>query len=97
LGFEGKRLETIHIGLDYTREGGLSVTSAVVRALGVPTSDRRAGRRCCLAYTSTQTGLRLDFVEDRLFGVWLERTPLRAEHEIPEANPKGCIAAERAD
>ena len=89
LAFDGPLLETIHIGLNRTLGGGLSITSSVVRALGTPTSSRRAGNSCCLAYVSSKNGLRLDFSEDQLFGVWLERTPLRAEHEIPGANPQG--------
>jgi len=89
LAFEGPLLETIHIRLSLTRAGGLSITSSVVRALGTPTSSRRAGTSCCLAYVSSKSGLRLDFSEDRLCGVWLERTPLRAEYEIPGANPQG--------
>jgi hypothetical protein len=91
LAFEGAQVETIHIGLNSTLGGGLSITSGVVRALGTPTSSRRAGQRCCLAYVSPTTGLLLDFSEDLLFGVWLERTPRRAEpwNETAGANPQG--------
>jgi hypothetical protein len=95
LGFEGNRLETIHISLDCRPEIGLSVTSGVVRVLGAPASRRGAWQHSCLAYISPTNGVRLDFHEDRLFGVWLEHTPLRAEHEIARANPQGGANGEQ--
>ena len=78
LGFEANRLETIRFSPPEKLAGGLSPTSPVeefVRVLGTPTS--RFGRS--LVYLSAGANLRLDFSDEELGCVWVERTASRAE------------------
>jgi hypothetical protein len=89
LGFEGNRLETIHLSPPARLAGGLSPESQVedfVRALGAPTSgfDRN------LVYLAPGANLRLDFYGGERTSIYLERTATRAEpwKQISGANPQ---------
>jgi hypothetical protein len=90
LGFEGNRLETIRFSPSAKLARGLSPTSQVeefVRVLGAPTS--RLGRN--LVYLSAGANLRLDFYDEELASIYLERTATRAEpwKQVSGANPQG--------
>lgn len=97
LGFEGDRLETITLSQPTRFAAGLSTTSTVdefVRALGSPSRRRESGKTCNLVYLSPGASLRLDFHEDELMNIYLERTPNRAE---PWKQPQGANPQGRAD
>jgi hypothetical protein len=94
LGFDGDRLETIRFIPPATLAGGLSSKAQVeefVRVLGEPTSRVGSADRGSLTYLSAGANLRLEFWDEGLEGIYLERTPSRAEpwKQIVGANPQG--------
>jgi hypothetical protein len=94
LGFESNCLETIQFAPRAKMIGGLSRLSKpedFVVTLGPPAERRTAGASCTLVYLSPSASLRLDFHEDELVNIWLERTPSRAApwKQNLRANPQG--------
>jgi hypothetical protein len=94
LGFEGNRLETICLFPSGKFAGGLSSGSQAkefVQVLGPPTERRMSGNNCSLVYLSPGGNLRLDFHEEELVDIYLERTSSRAQpwNQIIRANPQG--------
>jgi hypothetical protein len=82
LGFEGNRLETICLFPSGRFAGGLSSDSQAkefVQVLGPPTERKMSGNNCSLVYLSPGGNLRLDFHEEELVDIYLERTPSRAQ------------------
>jgi hypothetical protein len=82
LGFEGNRLETIHFAPPAKLAGGLSPRSQMgefVRVVGAPTSQVGSADRGSLTYLSAGANLRLEFSDEELASIYLERTPSRAE------------------
>ena len=100
LAFQGDRLETVQFSPSRQLVAGLWQSSKpddLIRGLGAPTSRRISGRYCNLVYLSSGANLRLDFREDELVNVWLERTPSRAEpwNQSAGAIPKGRANGKR--
>ncbi len=94
LGFEGNRLETIHFSPPAKLAGGLSpksTTGEFVRVLGAPTSQVGSADRGSLAYLSAGANLLLEFWDQELATIYVERTPSRAEPW------KGIAGANKAD
>ena len=62
-----------------------------VRALGAPTSQVGSADRGSLTYLSADANLRLEFWDEELGSIYLERTPSRAEpwKRSAGANPQG--------
>lgn len=94
LGFEGNRLETICLFPSGKFAGGLSSGSQAkefVEVLGPPTERRMSENNCSLVYLSPGGNLRLDFHEEELVDIYLERTTSRAQpwNQIIRANPQG--------
>lgn len=95
LGFEGNHLETICLCPLGKFAGGLSSGSQAkefVEVLGPPTERRMTENNCSLVYLSPGGNLRLDFHEEELVDIYLERTPSRAQpwNQIIRANPQGA-------
>ena len=94
LGFEGNRLETVSLYPSGRFAEGLSSRSRAkdfVQVLGPPTERRMSGSKCNLVYLSPGGNLRLDFNEEELVDIYLERTASRAQpwNQIIGANPQG--------